>query len=172
MRKGEVGIFVVMAVIIVSVVMINDYRKAQVVQAEGEDKGIPFYTTASTALQTEGSKLYRRYGCRDCHTLWGVRNAMQSVPSPALDGIGSLREESWFYNYLSAENPQSILPSRLKKKYQMRSYASMPESERSTLAAYLSHLKVEDWYLEETRKAAYEKLTGLDYKPEKEISGE
>ena len=88
---------------------------------------------------------------------------MQAVPAPSLDGIGSLRDEAWFYRYLSAPSPQDILPSRLKAKYQMPSYADLPESERKILAAYLASLKVEDWYLEEVRKAEYEKLTGKDY---------
>ena len=90
---------------------------------------------------------------------------MQSVPAPSLDGIGSLRTKEWLYSYFSSENPQSILPTRLKKEFQMPSYANLPESERELLAEYIGSLKVEDWYLEETKKKEYEKLTGLEYKP-------
>lgn len=169
MRKGEIGIFVVMAVIIASFITVNAFRQSQ---EEGVDKGIPFYSTASPELKAKGSELYRRLACRDCHTLWGVRNPMQAVPAPALDGIGSIRSEAWMYDYLSAENPQSILPSRLKLEYQMPSYANLPEAERKTLAAYLSNLKVEDWYLDQARKAEYEKLTGQEYKAEKGERGE
>jgi hypothetical protein len=71
-----------------------------------------------------------------------------------------LRDEGWLYTYLSAENPQLTLPSRLKKEYQMPSYATMPEDERRTLAAYLASLKVKDWYLKETRAAECTALTG------------
>ena len=46
----------------------------------------------------------------------------------------------------------------------MPSYASLPEQDRRVLAQYLASLKVKDWYLEQTRKAEYEKLTGLEYK--------
>lgn len=85
---------------------------------------------------------------------------MRAVPAPALDGIGSLRDRDWLYAYLSADDPQSILPSRLKKEYQMPSYAGLPERERRILAEYLASLRVEDWYLEETRMAECSKLTG------------
>lgn len=88
---------------------------------------------------------------------------MQAVPAPALDGMGSWRDEGWIYNYLSAVNPQSIVPSRLKEQYRMPSFADIPEDDRRTLAQYVASLKVEDWYLEEAKKAAYEKLTGKEY---------
>ncbi|MEW6352777.1 MAG: cytochrome c [Pseudomonadota bacterium] len=127
------------------------------------DPGIPFYSTATPALARAGSDLYRALNCKSCHTLWTVRNMLEFVPAPALDGIGSLRDEEWFYNYFSAPNPQAILPSRLKQEYQMPSYAHLPEQDRRTLAAYMASLKVKDWYLHETRKAEYEKLTGKDY---------
>ena len=88
---------------------------------------------------------------------------MQAVPSPSLDGMGSLRTETWLFDYFSAEDPQSILPSRLKQRFSMPSFAGLPESERRLLAVYVASLKVEDWYLKETRKAEYEKLTGEEY---------
>ncbi|MEO7558320.1 MAG: c-type cytochrome [Gammaproteobacteria bacterium] len=127
------------------------------------DPGIPFYSTASPALSRAGSDIYRSLRCKDCHSLWTVRNMLEFVPAPALDGIGSLRNEAWFYAYFSAQNPQSILPTRLKQEYQMPSYAHLPEQDRRVLAAYMASLKVKDWYLEETKKAEYEKLTGKDY---------
>ncbi len=160
MKKGEKGILIAIAVSAVLFWGVNSYRMAQ---EEGEDKGIPFYTTASLELQNRGSELYKRLDCRDCHALWGIRNPMQSVPAPSLDGMGSLRDEEWLYRYFSAEDPQAILPSRLKKKYQMPSYAFLEEEERRVLAAYIASLKVEDWYLEEAKKAAFEKLTGEEY---------
>jgi hypothetical protein len=48
----------------------------------------------------------------------------------------------------------------------MPSYAHLHENERRLLAQYLASLKVKDWYLEDTKKAEYEKLTGKDYKPQ------
>ena len=89
----------------------------------------------------------------------------ESVPAPMLDGLGSLRSEEWFYQYFSAANPQAILPSRLKLEFRMPSYAKLPENERRLLASYMASLKVKDWYLEETRKAEYVKLTGKEYRP-------
>lgn len=159
MRKGEKGILIGIAVFTVAVMSF----KAWQVSDQEEDPGIPFYSTASDELATKGSVLYRQFKCRDCHSLWGVRNPMQAVPTPAMDGMGSLRDEEWLFNYFSAESPQSILPSRLKKKYQMPSFAFLSEQDRRTLAKYIFSLKVEDWYLEELKKSEYERLTGKDY---------
>ncbi len=161
MRKGEKGILVAIVTIVVIFAGINIYRQGQ---DKTPDKGIPFYSTASPELRDQGAELTRKLECRQCHSIWGVRNAMQSVPSPSLDGIGALYDEQWFYSYLSAADPQSIVPSRLKAEYKMPSYAHLPETERRTLAMYLASLKVEDWYLPEVRKAEYEKLTGQAFK--------
>ena len=169
MRKGEKGILVTIGVIVVVFAGINMYRQAQ---EKGPDKGIPFYSTASHELQDKGASLTRQLECRQCHTLWGVRNVMQSVPSPSLDGIGSLHDEAWFYNYLSAADPQSIIPSRLKVEYRMPSYASLSDEERHTLAAYLASLKVKDWYMKDVRKSEYEKLSGKDYKSDERSANE
>lgn len=160
MRKGEKGILIAIVVFVVLFTVINMYRQNQ---DKVPDKGIPFYSTASHELQSQGAQLIRNLECRKCHTLWGIRDPMQSVPSPSLDGIGSLRDEEWLYNYLSAVDPQSIVPSRLKAEYIMPSYAALSEAERRMLAKYLYSLKVEDWYLPEVRKSEYEKLTGKEY---------
>jgi len=162
MKKGEKGILVGIAVISVGMMLLQGFTISQ--EAE-EDPGIPFYSTASKEIQSQASVLYRKYDCRDCHSLWGLRNIMQAVPAPSLDGMGSLRSEEWLYNYFSAENPQAILPSRLKARFQMPSFAHLPESERRLLASYIASLKVEDWYLKEVQKAEYEKLTGEEYRP-------
>lgn len=90
---------------------------------------------------------------------------MQSVPAPALDGLGSLKSEEWFFNYFSAENPQAIVPTRLKAEFKMPSFAYAPEEDRKILSEYMASLKVEDWYLEETKKREYEKLTGKEPNP-------
>lgn len=161
MRKGEKGILI--GIVVVSVVMMA--VRAITTATQEEDKGIPYYTTASKELSTKAGQLIRKYNCRDCHSLWTQRSIMQSVPAPALDGMGSMFEEEWFYNYFSAEDPQSVVPSRLKAEFRMPSFAKAPEDDRRVLARYLASLKVEDWYLEETKKRAYEKLTGEEYKP-------
>ncbi|MCX7188301.1 MAG: cytochrome c [Proteobacteria bacterium] len=129
------------------------------------DKGIPYYSTASAALGRSAMDIYRQQNCKGCHSLWTVRDLIKSVPAPILDGIGSLHDEGWFYQYFSAVNPQSILPSRLKAEYRMPSYAHLSENERRLLARYMASLKVQDWYLEETRKAEHEKLTGEERHP-------
>jgi len=129
-----------------------------------ETDKVPFYTTSDQETQRKASDLYRRLGCRDCHSLWAVRNIMQFVPAPMLDGIGSWRSEAWLYRYFSSKDPQSIIPSRMKPKYRMPSYAHLSEPHRRLLARYFSSLKVKDWYLQQARDAEFEKLTG--HKPD------
>lgn len=159
MKKGEKGILIGIGVITLAMML---YQEVVTVPELKKDRGIPFYSTASKQVQREASDLYRKYQCRDCHSLWGIKNVMQSVPAPSLDGMGSLRSEEWLYKYFSAENPQDILPSRLKARYRMPSFAHLPEEERRLLAKYFASLKVEDWYLDETKKSAQTKLTGKD----------
>jgi sulfur-oxidizing protein SoxX len=162
MKRGEKIVFGLIALVVLATITRN------VVTLETQtkpDPGIPFYTTATPQLAQAGALLYRNQQCRECHSLWSVRNMMESVPAPALDGIGSLRTEEWLYDYLSSPNPQTILQSRMKVEYRMPSYAALPEADRRTLVRYLASLKVQDWYLEDTRKAEYEKRTGLDYHP-------
>lgn len=158
MKSGEKIILAATAVVVVA---LGAYKMA----TRQPDQGIPFHTTASPALAKEATAIYDRESCKDCHSLWTERDMLQAVPAPALDGIGSLRTEDWFYAYFSAPDPQAIVPSRLKKQYRMPSYAKLPENERRILAQYMASLKVDDWYLPETRKAEYEKLTGKEYHP-------
>ncbi len=160
MKQGEK---IILGAIVVAVVGTSAFKL--IMRDPSPDKGIPFHTTASAELASEATAIYKRNSCKDCHSLWTERDMLQSVPAPALDGIGSLHDEEWFYKYFSAPNPQEIVPTRLKKQYRMPSYASLPEQERRTLARYMASLKVDDWYLEETRKAEYEKLTGKEYHP-------
>ena len=141
MRKGEFATLVVIAVISAAMIGVRLWQQFGSMEPE---RGIPFYSTASDQLISHGSKLVRQYDCRSCHSLWATRDITQNVPAPALDGIGSLRDEQWLYRYLSAEDPQDILPSRLKKQYQMPSFAHLSEQERHTLASYLVSLKVKD----------------------------
>ena len=161
MRAGEKGILAFIAVLVVGMMI---YRGTHVSDLDEErDLGIPFYSDAPPKLAHAAEDLYKRQGCSDCHTLWMVRNMLDTVPAPALDGIGSLRDEKWFYEYFSAENPQDILPSRMKPEFRMPSYAKLSDDERHLLAAYMASLKVKAWYLEETKKAEFEKLTGEKY---------
>ncbi len=106
----------------------------------------------------------RKNNCKDCHSLWTLKDMLESVPAPMLDGIGSLRTEAWLNAYLSSPDPQKILPTRLKKQYAMPSYANLPDSDRRLLVQYLASLKVKDWYLQQTKELEYKKLTGLEYK--------
>jgi len=158
LRRGEKGIYALIAVVIIGFGVYN-YIELQR-HPLSEDPGVPFYSTASHEIERAATDIIRRENCRDCHTLWAVRNVMQAVPSPPLDGMGSLHTEGWLYRYFSAVNPQSVIPSRLKPKYRMPSYARLPEHERRLLARYMASLKVKDWYLKEVRKTEYEKLTG------------
>ena len=162
MKQGEKIVFVVIAIVVVGFMGRNLWRLNT---SKEVDKGIPYYSTASATLERAAMDIYRQQNCKSCHSLWTVRDLMKAVPAPILDGMGSLRSEDWFYQYFSAINPQAILQSRLKKEYQMPSYAQLPESDRRLLARYMSSLKVQDWYLEETRKAEHEILTGQKFQP-------
>jgi L-cysteine S-thiosulfotransferase len=158
MKRGEKAVLALIgAVLVVGVV------RSQL-HVEGKyDRDIPFYSTATPDIARKAMDIYHSNGCKSCHTLWTLRDMLQSVPSPMLDGIGSLRTETWLYAYLSSPDPQAILPSRLKKEYRMPSYASLPDGDRQLLAQYLASLKVKDWYLDQTKQAEYEKLTGKVY---------
>jgi sulfur-oxidizing protein SoxX len=162
MQRGEVvTVSVIVAISAVLLIM----RTWEVLKPKEPDPGIPFYSTASTDLKQRAAKLIDNLQCKSCHKLWG-RSMMEmtmNVPAPRLDGIGSLRSEKWFYNYFSAKNPQAILPSRLKPEFRMPSYLYLPDADRRALASYMSSLKVENWYLQETKKAEYEVLTGKSY---------
>lgn len=162
MKSGEKIVFVVIAIVVIGFMGRNLWRLNTIQEV---DKGIPYFSTASAALERAATDIYRQQNCKSCHSLWTVRDLIKAVPAPILDGMGSLRSEDWFYQYFSASNPQAILPSRLKKEYQMPSYAQLPENERRLLARYMASLKVKDWYLEETRKAEHEMLTGHEYRP-------
>ena len=162
MKSGEKIVFVVIAIVVIGFMGRNLWRLNTIQEV---DKGIPYFSTASAALERAATDIYRQQNCKSCHSLWTVRDLIKAVPAPILDGVGSLRSEDWFYQYFSASNPQAILPSRLKKEYQMPSYAQLPENERRLLARYMASLKVKDWYLEETRKAEHEMLTGHEYRP-------
>ncbi len=157
MKRGEKAVLLVIGLVAAAGVL-----RAVVHPASRRDGEIPFYSTASGELSSSAGDLLRKYNCRACHSLWSTRDLTQAVPAPMLDGIGSLRSQSWLYDYLSAPNPQSILPSRLKPQYRMPSYANAPEGERQQLASYLASLQVKDWYLEETRRLEHDKLTGSD----------
>jgi sulfur-oxidizing protein SoxX len=158
MKRGEKAILALIGVFLVAGVI------RSMLHVEGKhDREIPFYTTATHDLSVNGMAIYNKNGCSLCHSLWTMKDILESVPAPMLDGIGSLRSETWLYDYLSSPNPQEILPSRLKKKWRMPSYAHIPDGDRHLLAQYLASLKVKDWYLEQTKKSEYEKLTGKDY---------
>ncbi len=157
MKRGESLVFGAIAVFVAAGVLWTALKSPAPHQGD-----VPFHSTAPAKLREAAGDLIRRYGCRECHSLSTVRSLLQAVPAPMLDGIGSLRSEAWLYDYLSAADPQSKLASRLKREYRMPSYASLPEAERRTLASYLASLRVDDWYLDQTRRLEHDKLTGED----------
>lgn len=160
MKRGEAVILATMGVLVAGLMV----RNAITLHSQSQrDPGIPFFSTADRALAREGGDIYRANNCRQCHSLWTIKSAFESVPAPALDGIGSLRSEEWLYRYFSAARPQDILPSRLKPEYHMPSFADLPEEQRQVLAKYMASLKVKDWYLDSVRAAEYERLTGKEY---------
>jgi len=160
MRTGEKGIFVVMGISVLILIGVKYYQNSKNTEP---DPGIPYYTTASNELTSVAARIMKEGKCHSCHSLWGTRDMLQAVPAPPLDGMGYFRDEEWLFKYFSAEVPQEILPSRLKPEYRQPSFASWPEEDRRNLAKYIASLQVEDWYLEDTKKRRYEKLTGKEY---------
>jgi len=156
-KRGERAVLALIGVLVAAAVL-----RALLHPATRRDGEIPYFSTAPAPLAQQAGDLLRRYNCRECHSLWSTRDLTQAVPAPMLDGIGALRSEAWLYAYLSAADPQAILPSRLKRQYRMPSYAALPEEERRQLAGYLASLQVKDWYLEQTRRLEQDKLTGSD----------
>jgi len=144
----------------VAAVLAAGLARALMLKSGARDKEIPFYSAAPPETARAAMDLYRKYRCKDCHSLYTLRDMLQAVPAPMLDGIGSLRSRDWLFAYLSSPDPQQILPSRLKPQYRMPSFAALPVDERNLLADYLASLKVKDWYLQETRRLEHEKLTG------------
>jgi hypothetical protein len=159
MKRGEKAVLLLIAFVLLASMVWSSTRVV-----EKHDRDIPFYSEATADVARKAMDIYHENGCKSCHSLWTLQDMTQSVPAPMLDGIGSLRTEDWLYGYLTSPNPQAILPSRLKKQYQMPSYAGMPDADRKILVQYLASLKVKDWYLAETKKAEYQKLTGMEYK--------
>lgn len=157
MKRGEKAVLAIIG-LVVAAGMLRSLLHVE----EPHDREIPFYSTVGNDVASKAMDIYRSNNCRNCHTLWTLKNMMESVPAPMLDGIGSIRTESWIYDYLSSADPQSVLPSRLKKEYRMPSYSKMPDEERRVLSAYLASLKVKDWYLDQTKKLEFEKLTGTE----------
>ena len=155
MKRGELAVLGAVGLLVGAGII-----RAAVERPQARDREIPFYTTAPPALAQAAGDLLRAYSCRQCHSIWSTRDPLQAVPAPMLDGMGALRSEDWLFDYLSAPDPQSILPSRLKPEYRHPSYAGMPLSDRRLLARYLASLQVKDWYLEQTRRLEHDKLTG------------
>lgn len=160
MKRGEAGILAAIGLVVVGLMARN---AISLHAGGGQDPGIPFFSTADPVLARQGADLYRVHNCRQCHSLWTVKSAFESVPAPLLDGIGSLHDEAWFYRYFSAANPQDIVASRLKVEYRMPSLAGLSDDERRLLAKYMASLRVKDWYLATLRASEYEKLTGKAY---------
>jgi len=156
-KKGELAVLAAIGVLVAAGVI-----RVMVQHPLAQDREIPYYSTATPQLSERAGDLVRAQGCRQCHSLWTTRDPMQAVPAPMLDGMGALRSETWLYDYLSAADPQAILPSRLKREYRHPSYAALPEADRRTLAQYLASLQVKDWYLDQTRRLEHDKLTGED----------
>ena len=157
MRRGEKAVLALIGLVVVGGVVQSAFHAE-----EQHDRDIPFYSTATPDVARQAMDIIRDNGCKSCHSLWTLKDVLQSVPAPMLDGIGAIRDETWLYQYLSASDPQAILPSRLKKEYRMPSYAGLTDEQRRILAKYLASLQVKDWYLDQTKKAEYEKLTGKE----------
>jgi len=99
----------------------------------------PTYQVESTEA-ARGEMVYRKNNCSSCHRIWDLGGSKGG----ALDGVGSRRDAAWLTHYLSAPNPQVILPSTQKAIYRMPSFAGLSEGDRADLVAYLVSLRARD----------------------------
>ena len=97
---------------------------------------MPTFQVESPAA-ARGELVYRKHNCNACHRIWNLGG---SKGGP-LDGIGSRRDPDWLTRYLSAENPQVMLPSTQKKIYQMPSFTMIRGEDLEDLVAFLDSLK-------------------------------
>ncbi len=88
----------------------------------------------------KGQVVFRKNGCKNCHMLLGNG----ASKGPDLDGIGNRRDRIWLEAYLSAENPQAILPSKTDKYYQMPSWSKLSKEDRDNLISFLLAQKSKD----------------------------
>lgn len=130
MKKGEKVIWGFAALIAVAAL----YMGYVVYRAPA--KLMPTYQVESEAA-ARGELVYRENNCPACHRIWNLGGSKGG----ALDGVGSRRDAEWLARYLSAGNPQRILPSTQKKIYRMPSFATLPEADRADLVAFLMSLK-------------------------------
>ncbi len=133
MKKGEKVIWGMVALITVCALY------AGYVVYNAPARLMPTYQVESK-VAGRGEVVYRENNCSACHRVWD----MGGHRGGALDGVGSRRDAEWLTAYLSTENPQEILPSTVKKIYQMPSFASMDADSRADLVAYLNSLKHRD----------------------------
>jgi len=87
-----------------------------------------------------GEMVYRKNNCSACHRIWDLGGSKGGN----LDGVGSRRDPAWLIHYLSAPNPQVILPSTQKAIYRMPSFAGLDPGDRADLVAYLVSLRARD----------------------------
>lgn len=131
MRKGEQLIWGTAALIAASALYLG------YVVYHGPRQVMPTYQEESPAA-ARGELVYRKNNCSACHRIWDLGG---SKGGP-LDGVGSRRDADWLARYLSAENPQVMLPSTQKKIYQMPSFAALiPPDDLKDLVAFLASLK-------------------------------
>jgi len=102
-----------------------------------ETKAIPFYEEKSPAFEA-GRAVFDQENCRGCHTLWSLGN----MPGPSLDGLGEVRSAAWLETYLSAKNPQEIVPSHFQRQFKMPSYRHLSNDDMDHLIAFLTGLRV------------------------------
>ena len=88
----------------------------------------------------KGQVVFRKNGCKNCHMLLG--NGANKGPD--LDGMGNRRDRAWLEAYLSAENPQDILPSKTNDYYKMPSWSKLSKEDRDNLISFLLAQKSKD----------------------------
>ena len=130
MKKGEQAIWGVTAMITAAALYTGYFVYT------APPKEMPTFQVESVEA-SRGEMVYRKNSCSACHKIWTLGGSRGGL----LDGVGSRRDAEWLDRYLSAEDPQSILPSTQKKIYQMPSFAYLSDEDRADLVAFLFSLK-------------------------------
>jgi len=127
LRKGEIGVLLGAAVIIVLAVMVGRiiYVKPPPVE----------YVYLETEARKPGEAVYRSQGCGACHEIF---HNGTSTFGPGLDGVGSRRKSDWLARYLKEPWP-NVSPKPYKLK--MPAVKDVSPAEFNALVDYLSALR-------------------------------
>jgi cbb3-type cytochrome oxidase cytochrome c subunit len=82
-----------------------------------------------------GYKIYRRYGCRNCHVLYGVGD----FAGPDMDGEGTRRTREWLDSYM--KNPRSLVANTRHDGKFATNFSDISEEDKKKLVDLMMSLR-------------------------------